>query len=586
MTGSRYVVGIDLGTTNTALAYYDREQEERAVFMIPQTISPGDVQERETLPSFMYLATEGEFQEGDFDLPWAKKRDFMIGFGAQKRGAESPFRLVSSAKSWLCYGGVDRKSAILPAGSPEARKVSPHAASLFYLEHLREAWNHKQDQPLEAQEIFITVPASFDEVAKDLTAQAAAAAGLEKVTLLEEPQAAFYAWLSQQGDEWRQKLRPQDRVLVIDVGGGTTDLSLIEVTDDGQGNLSLERVAVGDHILLGGDNMDLALAHALRTRLANKKTTLDAAQYRALVFQVREAKEQLLLDQERKAVPITLLGRGAKLIGNKIKTELSQEDIKMVLFDGFFPEAKRSEHPQERVQVGFQEIGLPYAQDAAITRHLAAFLAANSEDQPPTHVLFNGGVFNSQALRNQLLKVLSSWFEKPPLVLEEENNNLAVARGAAFYGQTKRDGGVRIRAGAARAYYLGIESNAPAVPGMPPPIRALCVVPFGMEEGTRRDVPGSEFGMVVGQAVDFRFLTSSERKDDVLGTVLDEFTWPQTLEELAPLSMTVAAEGLEPGSVVPVKLEAHLTELGTLELSSWYQGKQFRLGFNIREKDS
>ena len=585
------IVGIDLGTTNTALAETDSANDPGTTpqsLDLDQLIRPGDVQVRPTLPSFLYLAAEGELPAGSLDLPWQQGQTFMVGEAARARGAEAPMRLVSSAKSWLSHAGVDRRAEILPPQTPaDHAKVSPVEASVRFLEHVRQAWDHRHpERPLAAADVYLTVPASFDAVARELTVEAAAAAGLSKVTLLEEPQAAFYSWLAEAGDSWREALNPGDRVLVCDVGGGTTDFSLIEVIDDGEGNLSLERVAVGDHLLLGGDNMDLALAHNLATTLRQAGKKLDAAQSRALVASARRAKEELLSQPDLDQATFTLLGSGRKLIGGKIKVELPRSTLESVLLDGFFPPCARDEAPVEQPRTGFMELGLPFVSDPAITRHLAHFLATHGGAMP-SHILFNGGVFNSGLLQERLLDVVSAWGDRPK-ILTGASNDLAVSRGAAYYGAVRACGGMRIRGGVARSYYIGIQSSMPAVPGVPPPIRALCVVPFGMEEGSEAVVPGGELGLVVGSPVEFRFLSSTTRPDDPIGTILDEYTWPDDLTETAPVTATLEAEGLEPGTLVPVRLEVKVTEVGTLELWSvaTQSGQRWRLEYNVREEIS
>jgi molecular chaperone DnaK (HSP70) len=598
MNEPRYIIGIDLGTTNSAIGFVDGDslagenrKIEAQVQDVPQLVAPGSVLTKPMLPSFMYLAGEGELPAGSLDLPWATERKFMVGEGAKERGAESPLRLISSAKSWLSHSGVDRRANILPHASPdEIPKISPVAATQSYLEHLRDAWNSTHEEKLEGQAIQLTVPASFDAVARDLTLEAARAAGLTDVTLLEEPQAAFYAWLSKSGDSWRKLLKSGDRILVCDVGGGTTDFSLIEVKDEG-GNLNLERVAVGEHILLGGDNMDLALAHHLSTKLAAEGKKLDAGQQRALVLAARRAKEQILGDSSVAAAPVTILGRGSKLIGGKIRVDLLREEVERILVEGFFPKASKDDKPARAKRTGFMELGLPFVADAAITRHLAAFLAAHSSRAMPTHILFNGGVFNSPLLRSRLLDAMSGWAEHgAPKSLEGADFDLAVARGAAYFGALRRGGqGIRIRGGAARSYYIGIESAAPAVPGVPPPMRALCVVPFGMEEGSEAEVPGGELGLVVGEPAEFRLFSSSTRKQDRLGTLLDEYTWPNELLETAPVSTTMEAEGIDEGTLVPVRLQVKLTDIGTLELysvSATDPNRRWRLELNVREREN
>jgi molecular chaperone DnaK (HSP70) len=609
MSASRFVVGIDLGTTNSALAYYDTDLGEEAKlthFAIPQVVAPGVVEERPLLPSFLYLPGPGEQPAGALKLPWDAKRDYCVGEFARVFGSQVPTRLVSSAKSWLCHGGVDRRAAILPwkAGSSsgaDGRRVSPLEASTYYLSHFVDAWNHliAKDAPknkLEKQEIILTVPASFDAAARELTVEAAKAAGLEKVTLLEEPQAAFYSWIETSHDQWREHVEIGDVVLVCDVGGGTSDFSLIAVSEE-SGQLVLTRVAVGDHILLGGDNMDLALAHHSAQQFAAKGIKLDPGQMHALWHSCRLAKENIFISQKDTA-PITVLGRGSKVIGGTIKGELHKTDVESVLVDGFFPICSRDEMPRSQRTVGLQEIGLPYAADPAITKHLAAFLGRNDEvlaekasakkgkkkSAQPAVVLFNGGVFKANPLRERLLDVLGKWINPKQGVRELSGADLdrAVAGGAAYYGLVRRGRGVRIRGGAARSYYIGVETSLPAVPGAPPPIKALCVVPFGMEEGSESDVPGLEFGLVVGEPAEFRFLGSTIRRADTIGTLVDE--WEGQIDQLTPMKTSLEAPGKE-GRTVPVHLHVKVTEVGTLEL--WCiarDGKQkWKLEFNVRE---
>jgi len=441
MSASRYVVGIDLGTTNSALAYYDTELGDDAKLThlaIPQVVAPGVVEERPLLPSFLYLPGPGEQPAGALKVPWDGKRDYCVGEFARVFGSQVPTRLVSSAKSWLCHAGVDRRAAILPwkaAAHPspsgrgeggEGRRVSPLEASTYFLSHFVEAWNHliAKDAPklkLEKQDIILTVPASFDAAARDLTVEAAKAAGLEKLTLLEEPQAAFYSWIEMSHDQWREHVEVGDIVLVCDVGGGTSDFSLIAVSEEA-GQLVLTRVAVGDHILLGGDNMDLALAHHAAQQFTAKGIKLDQGQMHALWHSCRFAKETLFLSG-KDAAPITVLGRGSKVIGGTIKGELQKADVESVLVDGFFPVCTRDEKPRTQRTVGLQEMGLPYAADPAVTKHLAGFLERNAEvlsaqasakrgkkkTAQPAVVLFNGGVFKANPLRERLLDVLGKW---------------------------------------------------------------------------------------------------------------------------------------------------------------------------------
>jgi hypothetical protein len=607
---ARFVVGIDLGTTNSALAYCDFGAESDAspidISSIPQVVNPNEVADRTLLPSFLYIPGDLDFPKGSLTFPWNGEPQFVIGELARKRGAESPGRLVSSAKSWLSYTGANRTTPILPwQAAPEVSKLSPVEVSSHYLAYLRTAWDaqHGKDHGLAAQDVLLTVPASFDEEARELTRRAAEQAGLERVTLLEEPQAAFYAWLDSTGDEWRKRIRVGDLVLVCDVGGGTTDFSLISVSEE-QGDLVLKRVAVGDHILLGGDNMDLALARLLQQKLEAEGQRIDTYQLQGLWHQCRAAKEYLFEHPKSQKQDVTLLGKGRKLVGGTIKTELLREDLNRVLVEGFFPKVRSDEMPARQRRIGFQELGLPYAADAAITKHLARFLSQQVQNSPeignirrgqtglacPTHVLFNGGVMKADLLRGRMVDVLNSWISEEGFdtlsaanVLDAPDLEHAVARGAAYYGRARRGKGVRIRSGVSRTYYIGIESAMPAVPGVEAPMKALCVAPFGMEEGTQSTVPDREFGLVVGEPAEFRFLSSTIRKQDRVGDLLEN--WSGEIEELNPLEVTLTVDGRQ-GSVLPVRLESRVTEIGTLEL--WCASRdgtnRCKLELNIREK--
>lgn len=612
---SRFVVGIDLGTTNSALAYVDTGAGKDAKvtpFPIPQVVGQGAVEERPLLPSFLYLPGDGEQPAGALKLPWDAKRDYAVGEFARAFGSQVPTRLVASAKSWLCHPGVDRKAPILPHRAPDtgARKVSPVDATTRYLKHIAEAWNHViakdvSANRLEVQDIVLTVPASFDAAARELTVEAARAAGFENLTLLEEPQAAFYAWLDRAGDEWRKQVSVGELVLVADVGGGTTDFTLIEVGEEA-GNLALTRLAVGDHLLLGGDNMDLTLAHHAAQAIGAKGTKLDAGQMVQLTYACRNAKEELFIRPKLQTAPVTVLGKGRSIVGGTIKHELARGDVEKVLVDGFFPECPRDAVPGLGRSSGLAELGLPYVADAGITRHLASFLSRQAEalasrevpaggkkKKPdaagiPSAILFNGGVFKGDVLRNRLLGVLGNWAKSAKTDATRElagaDLDLAVARGAAYYGLVKRGKGVRIRGGTARAYYIGVETNMPAVPGFAPPIKAICVAPFGMEEGTEADIPSYEVGVRVGTEAEFRFLGSTVRRDDASGTVVEE--WEGVIDELAPVKTTLEAKGgAAGGSVVPVHLHSKVTAVGQLEL--WLQSRdgksRWKLEFNARE---
>jgi molecular chaperone DnaK (HSP70) len=600
----RYSIGIDLGTTNCALAYAPaggdpRELPSVTIFPVPQLVNPGEVRDEPLLPSFLYLPSATDFPAVSTALPWDSAARSVVGSLAQKRGAEVAGRLVSSAKSWLSHSGVDRTAPILPLTAPEGvEKLSPVEASRRYLEHLRAAWDFKMpDAPFAEQEIFVTVPASFDAVARELTLEAARQAGFQNLLLLEEPQAAFYAWIELHPN-WREQVRVGDLILVIDIGGGTTDFTLITVTEQ-SGNLQLDRVAVGEHILLGGDNMDLALARHLEAQLAAANTKLDAMQLHALWQQCRLAKERLLdKDNKKREEPVTILGRGTGLVGGTIKTKLLRADVDQILSEGFLPMVRSDDVPQRR-RMGFAELGLPYAADAAVTRHLARFLrqqAAESEHgsvrrgpsglAAPTHVLFNGGVFRATLVRERVLEILNHWLDQeglsPAVPLMGEDLMHSVARGAAYYGLARSGRGVRIRGGIPRTYYLGIESAMPAVPGMPVPVKALTVAPFGMEEGTSNELRDREFGLTVGEPAEFRFFQSAVRKNDAAGFMLDEIG--EDLEELSPVEVTLPAAG-NTGEFVPVTLETIITETGLLQLWSVARdGRKWKLEFNVREK--
>jgi hypothetical protein len=516
-----------------------------------------------------------------------------VGEFARRQGAEVPHRVVAAAKSWLCHSRVDRHQPILPwNASTDVEKVSPVTAAQRYLEHLVAAWEHAfPDAPAREQHVVLTVPASFDASARELTREAATAAGLPpSLVLLEEPQAAVYSWLNATGNRWRRILRVGDTLLVCDVGGGTTDLTLVEVAEEG-GELVLRRRAVGNHLLVGGDNMDLAMAHFVARRFAEKGVQLDPWQSVALWHSCRTAKESLLAQADgRKTHPISVLGRGKKLIGGTIAIEVERSEVSALLVDGFFPRCRLEERPARRRASGFQEIGLPFESDTAVTRHLAAFLQAHGEGgEPvrPTHVLFNGGVFKAEVLRARLLDVLGDWFggKSAPRALEGEPDlDHAAARGAACYGWVKHRGGVRIRGGAARAYYVGIETAGLAVPGAARPLRALCVTPIGMEEGTETDVPGGEIGLIVGEPAQFRFFSSATRKDDKPGDLIE--SWDEgEIAETDSMETALSAEDAAGEPYVPVRFHSRITELGMLEL--WcrrvHAPGNWKLEFSVRE---
>ena len=603
----RYVIGIDLGTTNSALAYVENRPHADPFALpkvellgIPQLVNPSEVREEDLLPSFLYIPGAGDFPAGATALPWDPAPETVVGRLAQKRGVENAGRLVSSAKSWLSHGGVDRTAPILPFRAPEGvPKYSPVEASRRYLEHLRHAWDAKMpDAPFTEQHVLVTVPASFDAVARDLTLKAAEQAGYQNITLLEEPQAAFYAWIERHPD-WRERVTVGDLILVVDIGGGTTDFTLIAVTEQ-SGELTLERVAVGEHILLGGDNIDLALARLVADQLAQQGVKIDNFQLQALWNNCRTAKEKLLDPGNKKdEAPVTILGKGTGLVGGSIKAKLQRADLERLLSDGFLPAVSSHDMPARQRRAGLQEMGLPYAADAAMTRHLARFLRQQGSSAEhggvrrgpsglacPTHILFNGGVLNAALIRERILSVLNSWLAEeglPPVKpLSGEDLMHAVSRGAAYYGLARRGRGVRIRGGVPRTYYVAIESAMPSIPGFAAPLKALTVVAFGMEEGTDLRIPNREFGLVVGEPAEFRFFTSAARKNDQPGDLIEDFG--EELEELAPMEVNLPAEQ-NAADVVPVSFETVVTETGMLQL--WCvarDGRRWKLEFNVRER--
>jgi molecular chaperone DnaK (HSP70) len=578
---SRFVVGIDLGTTNSAVAFVDTAASGASrrvrTFAVPQLVAPGVVEARETLPSFHYQRAPGELAAGALRLPWGKEEpDHAVGVFARNQGAIVPGRLIASAKSWLCHSGVDRLAELLPwHGAADVDRLSPVEVSARYLEHIRAAWNHQfPNDPLEQQDVVLTLPASFDEVARELTVKAAARANLPRVVLIEEPQAAIYQWIDAHEQNWQELVRPGQKILICDVGGGTSDFTLIRVGVDGQGKTQFHRVAVGEHLILGGDNLDLALAHHVEHKLMGDGK-LEPRQWSVLVQSCRQVKESLLGDKPPEEFVLSLPGSGSRLIGGSVQVALSRQEVQSLLVDGFFPVVKLDEKPLAR-RSGFQEFSLPYAPDAAITRYLAAFLTAHrhvaqSPDAAPTDhdparpdvVLLNGGVFDASTLRERLLDVISGWFpaqggEWRPQLLENNRRDLAVARGAAYYGLVRRGLGVRIAAGLARSYYIGA-ATAEGVPS------AVCLVPAGVEEGQTIDLTQCRFNLLIRQPVEFPLYVSSTQLIARAGDVapID----PEQMTSLPPIR-TVLQSGKKGAAAetIAVNLHARLTEIGTLDL--------------------
>jgi molecular chaperone DnaK (HSP70) len=587
---SRYVVGIDLGTTNSAVAFAEPDVARAiSIFAIPQLVAPGDLQARPALPSVLYLAGEHDVAGGELALPWRGDERYVVGILARRLGERIAGRLVTSAKSWLCHGGVDRSAAILPwGGPPEIAKVSPVAASARYLEHIRDAWSAaKPEAPLADQDVILTVPASFDEVARELTVEAARRVGLERVRLLEEPQAAMYAWIAQR-DDWATVLEDRRLVLVVDVGGGTTDFSLIAVHRAPAG-LALERMRVGDHLLLGGDNMDLAIARLVESRKLSKDR-LDAARWQQLTALCREAKEHLLGEAPPPSVAVTIAGRGRGVVQGTIAAAISRPEVEAIVLDGFFPMVASDARPAAEPGFGLAEFGLPFVNDAAITRHLAEFLATGdpvAERATPDAVLFNGGALTPRAVRERILETLGAWGGARPLELVGTDLDLAVARGAAAYGLALRGIGVRVAGGAARAYYVGLgERPEGTADASRSGRRVLCIAPRGMMEGDTVDITTPEFEVVANAPVQFPVYASSTRTGEVGGAVVEV-----DVESLAALPSveTVLRFGRSLATrTIPVRLRSQLSETGTLEL--WCLSSQtdhrWRLNFDLRAREA
>ncbi|MFO0935975.1 MAG: Hsp70 family protein [Gemmataceae bacterium] len=584
---SRFLVGIDLGTTNCALAYVDTTEKVGRggptlhSFDVPQLTAPGRVQSQPLLPSFLYLPGPHDLPPGATAIPWNEQAAEVVGSFARSHGAKVPGRQVASAKSWLCHPGVDRTAPLLPwAAPPDVPRFSPLDVSAKYLKHLVDAWNavpgRKPEDRLEECQVVVTVPASFDDTARNLTADAAKRAGLKHVSLLEEPQAAFYAWLGTHPPAEATQVEPGMRCVVVDVGGGTSDFSLIRAIE-GEGDLAFERDAVGEHLLLGGDNMDLALAKATEARLAVKP---DAVQFGALIQACRSAKEQLLGPNPPASMPVTVVGRGRSVVGGTVSGNVTQDEVTKTLFDGFFPAVSYDSEPTKG-RAGLQEMGLPYVADPAVTKHLAAFLRQHIEPgKAPELILFNGGVFQPEILRKRLVDVMRGWFgaEWNPLVLTTPSLDLAVAWGAAYFAWLKHSGGTRIGGGIPRSYYVGLEQNADS----PTERTVLCVVPQHLQEGESVEIPEPTLELALGEPVSFPLFTSAVRSHDKAGEVLP--LHPKHLKPL-PALHTVLRGGKRSGvKRVPITLAAKCTEIGTLELFCVSkEGNRWKLEFNVRD---
>lgn len=573
------IVGIDLGTTNSAIAWCSAaDGAEPELFAIPQLIGEGEVGTRDGLASAIYLAGESDVPAGVLALPWQADSREAVGEYGRRLGARRAGRLVASAKSWLSHPGVDRRQPLLPWGSDEVARVSPVDASARILKHLAAAWEQCPERSpaaaLAEQDLILTVPASFDEVARELTVEAAAAAGLHRLRLLEEPQAALYAWAAAHAD-WRERLGAARTILVVDVGGGTTDFSLVEVRDERHGR-GLERTFVGRHLLLGGDNMDLAIARQVH---AASGVRLDAPRWQQLTALCRDAKERLLGTGEASA-EIALAGQGRSVVAGTVRATLAREDVIEQVLDGFFPFVDRAEGPRETDAIGLQDFGLPYESDPAITRHLAAFLcsAESAHGRMPTvdAILFNGGALQPQPVRERVLDVVASWQENRPVELAGADLDRAVARGAAIYGLALRGHGERISGGAARSFYLGIGRGADAEDQL------LCLTSRGMEEGDELALDEPALELVANRPARFPLFTSTTRLGDVAGSLLPADA--EGLSALPPLGTVLRFGRSLEERTVPVRLRALLAETGTLEVAceSRETDHRWKLSFDLR----
>lgn len=604
----RYAVGIDLGTTNTVVAYAELGSSDIRLFDIEQLIAPGEIKGAPLLPSLRFHPAPGALPASELQLPWASpepasNEPTVIGILARKLGGQVPGRLVSSAKSWLSHAAVDRLAPILPWGAgDDVVKVSPVDASASYLAYVRAAWNWRfPGHPLEQQELVLTVPASFDEGARALTVEAAQQAGLKQLRLLEEPQAAFYDWLFRHRANLTDELAETRLILVCDVGGGTTDLSLIKVDMHGD-HAQLTRIGVGKHLMLGGDNMDLVLAHMAEAQMASaahdaERGRLSATRLSQLLERCRSAKEQLLATNAPDKTSVTLLGSGSSMIGGTRTVELTREDVERSIVDGFFPLVAPTDQAKQR-RGGIVEFGLPYASDPAITRHLASFLtqhAASSrealgETAPeesvvpvPDTLLLNGGVFRAPALAQRLEHTLAAWRGRPLRLLHNENPDVAVARGAVAHTLAREGLAPRIGGGSARSYYLVIDERGSSSR------RAVCILPRGSEPGKEILLEERIFALRLGQPVRFHLLSSTTSENNQFiasGELID--IEQGDFDRLPPIATVLHATTAGAKREVPVRLATSLTEVGTLEMhcvSVDDPSQRWRLEFQLRGND-
>ena len=593
MSEPQFIVGIDLGTTHCALAASSATHASVKLFDLPQLVAPGEVTSKPLLPSLLYLPTEGELPDGATQLPWGQA-PHVVGELAGRLGAKVPHRLVASAKSWICHGGINRRAPVLPWNAPEGEpQISPYGASVQYLAHLKAIWDAEQPSaPLKEQDVTITVPASFDEAARELTLDAAKEAGYGKgVRLIEEPQAAFYDYLGAQGDAIHEQLAGAKLVLVVDVGGGTTDLTLLKVIEGDDGSPELERIAVGGHLLLGGDNMDAALAHHVLEKA--KRQNLDPSEWSALVQSVRHAKETLLGDNAPEEVIVSLQKRGSRLIGGTQSIPLSKAEVNELLVDGFIPKTGPSDVPEKEKRAGLTTLGLPYATDPAIPRHICAFLRRHAESAKevgatiedglprPDVVLLNGGVFHAPALVERLSDVFTQWYGgKPIRFLEHTSLSTAVASGAVRFGLARHGHGKVITGGAVRAYYVGVQGENERM-------QAFCVAPRGMEDNSSLEVSNRVLNLVLNREVSFPLYVYTGDRVDQAGAVVPV---DDELEPMAPIQTILRDKAgtlhEDKDGTIPVMLGSELDELGTLKLNlrtMELPPRRWRLQFALRD---
>lgn len=596
---ARYIVGIDLGTTNSALSYVDllspgKNNRGIRLFPIPQLTAAGEVTRLPVLPSFCYLPGRYDIDEDAVRLPWqaGKSVSRFVGAFARDHGAKVPARLISSAKSWLCHAQADRRAKILPWGSAgDIPKMSPVEATAAYLQHLRDAWNHvhgEEEAHLENQFLVITVPASFDEVARDLTLEAAKMAGLGEVLLLEEPLAAFYSWLIRHENDWRDHIAPGELVLVCDVGGGTTDLTLITLRET-EGTPRFERIAVGDHLILGGDNIDLALARYAEQQFG-AGANLAGDRWKTLCHLCRQAKENIL-NQGSERQTVTMMGEGGRLIGGTLTAVIDRQSLEEIVLEGFFPLVEKSEPGAGAMRKGISEFGLPYEPDPAITRHIGHFLERHRADvenflgsRPPfpDRILFNGGSLKARPVRERIRQAVARWFQaadtERPRELENRDLDVAVALGASYYGLVKAGKGVRVGSGSPRSYYLGIGEAGKRDEGVR---RAVCVVERGLDEGSRVTLAGRRFEVLANRPVTFDLFSSSYRSGDRAGDVIPV---DETMIRMPPIQTVIQFGQKGVQAAIPVRIEAEYTETGVLELwcRSLSTNHRWQLRFQLR----